>query len=327
MMPTLSAASPTFDFLALGESVVDFISIDRVAHLEEAAHFERFVGGQAANLAMNMARLGNRAAIGTCVGADGFGMLLRQQIAAAGVSTDYIQITTEAPTTLIPVTRTTNGTPKFIVYRGADVQLALTDALLAVASQSKIVHTSAFALSREPARSTILRTMQIARENGHQVSLDPNYHPCVWPDSSNFMRMLQDAYQFVNITKPSLDDCARLFGSGLAPDEYAGRFLRWGAELVAISMGTEGVYLATKDAENYQIIPNQISAVDVTGAGDAFWSGFLTALLDGRSPLDSVRVGQVMAEIKIGMVGPLSNILDREAIFAKAQLIQYQAHF
>ncbi len=316
--------SLAFDFLALGESVVDFISSDPVAQLEQAAHFERFAGGQVANLAMNMAHLGNRAAIGTCVGDDGFGSLLKQRLADSGVNTNYIQISTEAPTTLIPVTQTPNGTPEFLVYRGADAHLYLEDRLLMVTEQSKIVHTSAFALSREPARATILSLLKAARKNGRLVSLDPNYHPRIWPDTADFLKILQDTFRLVNFTKPSMDDCARLFGSGLTPQEYAGRFLQWGVDLVAISMGTEGVYLAEKDRDHYLVIPNQISAVDVTGAGDAFWSGFLTALLDGKSPLDAACVGQVMAEIKIGTVGPLSTILDREAIYIKAQSIQNQ---
>jgi len=322
-MTTIQNPSLKFDFFALGESVIDLISSEIVAHLEEATHFERFTGGQVANLAMNMARLGNRVALGTCLGDDGFGELLRQRIAATNVTTDYIQVSSAVPTTLIPVTRTPSGTPEFVVYRGADALLQAEDHLLEAAAHSKILHTSAFALSRDPARSTILQAMRIARENNNWVSLDPNYHPRIWPDTTNFLEVLRDAFRHVSVTKPSLEDCERLFGTGFEIEYYADRFLQWGAHLVVISQGSKGVYLATRTGEKYQIIPHQVAAVDVTGAGDAFWSGLLTALLDERSALEAVRTGQIVAEIKICTVGPLSQTLDRSAIYAKAQSVEY----
>jgi sugar/nucleoside kinase (ribokinase family) len=323
-MSELSKNTISFDFLALGEAVVDFISKEVVAHLVDASSFERFTGGQVTNLAMNMARLGNRVALGACLGDDGFGELLQQRIAAANICTDYLQITREAPTTLIPVTRTPRGTPEFVICRGADARLQAEDQLLEAAAHTKILHTSAFALSREPARSTILQAMQIARQHGKRVSLDPNYHPRIWPDTPQFLDLLKKAFQYVSVTKPSLDDCVRLLGSGLRPQQYAARFLEWGAELVVISMGSEGVYLASQEGNSYQIIPQEIIPVDVTGAGDAFWSGLLTALLDELPVLDAVRVGQIVAQIKVCTLGPLSESLDRQSIYAQAQAVQYR---
>lgn len=313
-----------FDFLALGEAVVDLISSEAVASLGAATHFERFTGGQVTNLAMNMARLGNRVALAACVGDDSFGQLLRERVAAANVATGCLQVSAEAPTTLIPVTRTPRGTPDFLVYRGADAHLQATELLLAAAAQSRMVHTSAFALSRDPARSTVLAAMRAARASGQQVSLDPNYHPRIWPDVADFAAVLAEAYREVSVTKPSLDDCERLFGAGRPVAAYAERFLAWGAGLVAISMGAEGVYLATAAGERVQIAPQAVQALDVTGAGDAFWSGMLTALLDDHSPLDAVRAGQVVAQIKIQRVGPLSGSLDRAAIYAQMAAVDYR---
>ena len=84
---------------------------------------------------------------------------------------------------------------------------------------------------------------------------------------------------------------------------------------MAITLGSEGVHLATNQGEQHHIAPEPVDVVDVTGAGDAFWSGLLTALLDERSALDAVQVGQAVAAIKIGTMGPLKN-LDRASIFA-----------
>lgn len=317
--------SQAYEFLSLGEALVDLISKDVVGSLGEARNFQRFAGGQVTNLAINMARLGRRAAIAACVGDDGLGQFLQQQINQAGVLTDLIQVADEFPTTVVIVTRQTQ-TPDFIVHRGADSQLRPSPTLSAALAASRIVHTSAFALSRQPARSTILEGLKTAHQMGNLVSLDPNYHPRLGTDTKDFLRILKDVYAFVDVTKPSLDDCARIFGPDLTPAEYAGHFLEWGAKIVILTMGDRGVYLATAEGEHYHVHANKIPVADVTGAGDAFWAGFLIAWLDGLPQLNAALFGQVMAEIKISTVGPLSQYPDLELLSQRAQIVNYVKH-
>jgi fructokinase len=188
---------------------------------------------------------------------------------------------------------------------------------------SRVVHTSAFALSRDPARSTILRALEIARQNDCLVTLDPNYHPYIWPDREDIQDVLIEAYQWVNITKPSLDDCHRLFGPGSSPVAYAERFLDWGAEVVALTMGAQGVLLATADGAPYHIKPSDARVADVTGAGDAFWAGLLVALLDGYLPPEAACFGQIVAETKIGTVGPVSAMPTRASLYQRLETTKH----
>ena len=81
-----------------------------------------------------------------------------------GVQTDLIATDRENPTSVIFVSKTT-GTPDFIPYRYADTKISeaqVPDALLA---QTTIFHTTAFALSKKPARTTILAKAKKAYEN------------------------------------------------------------------------------------------------------------------------------------------------------------------
>jgi len=311
-----------FDFFAIGEALIDFISENIADSLAYTSVFNRFVGGQPANLTMTMALLGNQAAIATCLGQDGFGKYILQQLNLAGVHTEYVQFTTSAPTTLAVNTRHTI-TPSFAIYRGADALLQQDDDQLTAALHSQVVHTSAFALAREPARSVIVRTLRSAHQQGNLVTLDPNYHPNNWPDTPDFVKTLQDVFQYVDVTKPSIEDCARLIGPGLALRHYARTFLGWGAKVVLITQGSNGVFLATSQGDQYHIHANPIQVVDVTGAGDAFWAGFLTACLGGASPLESARFGQVVAEFKLGTLGPIAHLPTRASLSTLAQAVQY----
>ncbi|HSG16647.1 MAG TPA: PfkB family carbohydrate kinase, partial [Anaerolineae bacterium] len=267
--------------------------------------------------------LGKRTAVAACVGEDGFGHYLYKQLEACDVATDFIQFTSQAPTSMAIITRHA-GTADFAIARGADAYLQTNMSLEKAAAKSRIVHTSAFGLSREPARGAILEALKIAHEAGSFVSLDPNYHPKIWPDTPEFLAILQAAYQFVEATKPSLDDCVRLFGADHEPAYYAQRFLDWGCQIVVLTLGAQGILLATASGELYEFTGNPIPVVDATGAGDAFWAGFLNTLLDGSSIVDAARLGQVLAEIKLGTVGPLKKLPLNDDLLERAASIQYR---
>ncbi len=300
----MTSADQSLTFLMLGEAVVDLISTGIVTSLEDANSFQRFPGGEVANLSMNLARLGHSTALGACVGADGFGRYLKNQLKRAGVNAAYLQTSSAAPTTLISVTRHTE-TPDFIIYRGADRLFQLTAELQAAVSRCHAVHTSAGSLANDPCRSAIVSLLDIASRQGKLISLDPNYHPRIWPDRSDFLAFLKDLYSLITVTKPSLDDSQRIFGPDLLPREHLEAFLDLGPEVVLLTMGRQGVLIGTSAGEYYQLQANPISAVDVTGAGDAFWSGFLSGYISGASPLEAAQLGQVIAEYKIGRMGPI----------------------
>jgi len=295
-------------FLMVGECVVDLISTEDVDSLKKAKHFGQFAGGEVSNLAVNLSRLGYKTSLGTCIGNDGFGAFLQGHLSQAGVCLDHLQISDRAATTLIPIARNT-GTPDFIVYRGADQYLTPTESLLSAARDSKFIHTSAFALSRDPCRETIKDILKANQDQGKIISLDPNYHPGIWPDVKDFLSILQDFFKYITVTKPSLDDSTRIFGPGLKPVQYLEKFLNLGPEIVVLTMGSEGSFLGTTQGDMVHIQPNPTPVVDITGAGDAFLSGLLAGLHEGYPALTAARLGQVVAEYKIGFIGPVQEHL------------------
>jgi len=305
-------------FLMLGECVVDLISTEIVDSLEKAKQFEPFAGGEVSNLASNLSRLGYQTSLGACIGQDSFGAFLQDHLTQAGVNLEHLQISDQEATTLIPVARQ-SGTPDFIIYRGADQYLTPTDNLLSLANEYQFIHTSAFALSRDPCRSTIVDILKANQGQGKILSLDPNYHPDIWPDLPNFLSTLQDLFQYFTVTKPSLDDSSRIFGPGFKPVQYLEKFLDLGPEIVVLTMGSEGSLLGTAQGDMIHIQPNPIPVVDITGAGDAYWSGFLAGLFEGYPVLTAARLGQVIAEFKIGFIGQIQEYLPLQMYLNQAE--------
>lgn len=67
------------------------------------------------------------------------------------------------------------GTPDFITYRETDFQInpsQIPDELL---EKAKIFHTACFALSKNPGRTTILKSAKKAKALGLQTSIDINF--------------------------------------------------------------------------------------------------------------------------------------------------------
>jgi sugar/nucleoside kinase (ribokinase family) len=143
--------SGDLDLLAVGEAVVDLISVEETDSLRDARTFRLHVGGSPANVARTVSRLGGRAALVARVGDDPFGHLLRAELEGTGVLCDHLVLDPDARTTVIFVSHT-RGTPDFLAYRDADFRLAPEQVTEEAIGRARVVHVSAFALSRSPAR-------------------------------------------------------------------------------------------------------------------------------------------------------------------------------
>ena len=66
-----------------------------------------------------------------------------------------------------------------------------------------------------------------------------------------------------------------------------------------------------------EYIPTRpVKVLDATGAGDAFWAGFLVALLDRHPLRDCVLIGREIVERKLATVGTLPDSIDREQLYS-----------
>ena len=110
------------DFLAIGETLVDFISTEPSEGLRDASTFRRHLGGSPANIAVNMTKLGNKAAVISKMGIGAFGQFLKGELQYHGVKTDYLIMDHRVHTSVIFVSQT-SGTPDFEPFRDGDFKL------------------------------------------------------------------------------------------------------------------------------------------------------------------------------------------------------------
>ena len=304
-----------YALLSVGELLIDFISTEKTESLLQATHFQRFQGGSPANMASNMAKLGGNVALVSAVGNDNLGVFLTTEIAKSGLNTGHLIIAESEPTSIVVVSRTT-GTPDFLAYRTADKMIFpehLPDSLLA---DSAIFHTTCFALSQEPAQSTIVDAAKRAFDVGCQISIDCNYAPSIWPDREQAWQVITNYVRNNAFVKLSNDDAERLYGKVIENEQVIADFHKKGASLVCLTLGGDGSIISFNGGNNSIRLYNKpIEVLDATGAGDAFWSGFLTAYLDGHDIPICGKAGSNMAALKLTTVGPLPPVVDKGILY------------
>lgn len=305
--------SRKYTLLAVGELLADFIGSQICDSLYDTRSFNRFHGGSPANLALNMKMLGFNTAVVSCIGNDNLGKYVLDQIEKTGVDISHVHTDPDEPSSMVLVSRTT-GTPDFIPYRGADKMLLeayLPDSLL---SNTSIFHTTCWPLSKNPSQKTVLDAAKRAKKNKCILSLDLNYAHRVWPNLVEAHTVIKEYISNGALVKLSEDDAERFFGE-MPEDQIFETLKMWGATLICYTMGAKGSRVINAEGDWFYAA-QAVDVKDATGAGDAFWSGFLAAYVDGHSPQACTKAGVNMAATKLQHVGPLQKPIDKNSIYS-----------
>jgi sugar/nucleoside kinase (ribokinase family) len=300
-----------YALVSVGETLGDILGTELSESLADTRFFERFQGGSPANLALNMNKLGLNTALVSCLGNDNLGKYLFSELQKTGTDLSYVCYHETEPSSIVLVSRT-QGSPDFIPYRGADCMLEpphIPDTLLA---ETEILHTTTWPLSRKPAQNTVLDAAKRAVALECKLSIDLNYAYKVWPNKTEAHDVIKTYLSYGALIKLSEDDAERFFGE-IGEAALFDCLFSWGAQLICFTKGSKGAVISTADGR-WEQSPKAIEVIDATGAGDAFWSGFLTAYLHGLSPGSCAEAGSKMAAIKLQTLGPIDRLVGIEEI-------------
>ena len=300
----------TIDIISVGEVLIDFIGHEVNTPIKKARDYHRYLGGSPTNVAVNAARLGLKSVLVATCGHEGLGDYIIRKLKKYDVITTHIRKSDTEPTSVIFVSKST-GTPDFIPYREADCQIIPSQVPDDLLKKAKIFHTTCFALSKNPARTTILESAKKAKALGLQTSIDINFSERIWPNRIEAQQVLKNYLSNDPLVKVSEDDCLRLFGETKTENFIFDYFHTLGASTVCLTKGKDGVKLSdtTHGLFFQEAIPIK-EIKDTTGDGDAFWTGFLYAKLNNKSIVESITIAQKLASIKLQNIGRLPDNID-----------------
>jgi fructokinase len=304
----------SIDIISIGEVLIDFIGHEVNTSINRTKDYHRFLGGSPTNVAVNASRLGLNAVLVASCGQDGLGDYVVRKLKSNNVNTSQIRKSESAPTSVIFVSKSTE-TPDFIPYRQADCEIFETQLPDEIIADAKIFHTTCFALSKNPARQTILNRAKKAKELGLKLSIDINFSERIWPNRAEAKQVLKEYLANDPLVKLSEDDCYRLFSEVKSEDYIFEYFHNLGATTICLTKGKNGVVVSDLNQGLFFQKAIHIDEIkDTTGAGDAFWTGFLYAQIEGKNLNESITIAQKLATIKLQNVGRLPDNINIKSI-------------
>ncbi|KAJ52603.1 2-dehydro-3-deoxygluconokinase [Clostridium tetanomorphum] len=271
------------EVLTFGETMIVFTP-ESNGPLRYVNSFNKSIGGADSNVAIALARLGHKSAWFSKLGNDEFGRYIQSTIRGEGVDVSKLKFTNEASTGLLFKERFSSENPNVYYYRkdSAASKLAVDDLDLEYITQAKIIHITGItpALS-ESARDVVFKVLNIAKENKITISFDPNIRLKLWT-LEEARPVLLDIAKMSDIVLPGISEGEMLLGTS-DEKEIANKFIDMGSKVVAVKLGAQGCYVATKDKAIYVKGYSIENPVDTVGAGDGFAAGFLSGILKNLS--------------------------------------------
>lgn len=257
--------------LSVGEMVIDFLPGS------EDASYIRKAGGAPANVAIAAARQGCAADFCGMMGNDDFGRFLYQTLVDNGVNPIVKELTDKAITTMAFVTLDEQGDRSFTFARkpGADMFLNRSHVTDEALDNATVVHAGSCSLSAGDAVDATIYALSEGHNRGKLVSFDVNYRNLMWhDDQSACATAVMDILPYVDFLKISDEEADMIGGEENIPALMREKNIT----LVIETLGSKGAR-AYWNGQILDIPTLKANCVDTCGAGDAFWGGFLTALI------------------------------------------------
>ena len=267
--------------VALGIAVMDIIAapVDRTLFERDKTPIECILlapGGDAANQAADLARLGRRVALCCRLGDDMLGRQFAAVMKSHGVDLTHAAVSVESITSVAIALVSADGQRSILHRRGNNYDFCKDDVnMKAIASASVLSVGSLYGCPKleEDGLEAIL---EHAKRHGLMTFAD-----MASDKKGQKLDGLRPFLPYIDWFMPSEIESAYLT-DGLGCAEAAQVFLDMGAKNVVIKRGARGVYAHCRDFIGC-VSAFQIDACDTTGSGDAFCAGLIHSLLKGKS--------------------------------------------
>lgn len=268
-----------YDVAAMGELLIDFAMNGQSEQGNNC--FEACPGGAPCNVLAMLGKLGRKTAFLGKVGEDQFGKLLKETIEEVGVDTTGLRMDQEILTTLAFVHTFPDGDRDFSFYRkpGADMMLREDEVDYDVIRQAKIFHFGTLSMTDEPVRSATKKALEVAKEAGCLISLDPNLRPPLWKSLDEAKKMMEYGFRYCDILK--ISDNEIQFVSGKEDYDEGIQYLqeKYHIPLIFLTMGKDGSRAYYKGMR-VEKAGYRVDTVETTGAGDTFCGSALNGVLE-----------------------------------------------
>jgi sugar/nucleoside kinase (ribokinase family) len=305
----------TFDMIAIGDTTQDIflgmsdasvqcdldgthckISFDYADKIAVDTKTDVPAVGNAANHAIGIARQDLRAALYTMVGDDVQGHLAHDVLHDEGVDTEYVQFDPKAGTNFSAVINFKGERTIFVYHEPRDYrlpQLQSTDWLYLTSASGEGVKKL-----HEQVLSWLIENPEV------KLSFNPGTHQMKLGQETLKPLLARTRVLFLN-----REEAARVLGTeNLDPKELIREYHKLGVATMVLTDGPKGAYASDgKTIWSLGIFAGPV--VERTGCGDAFGSGFMGALIAGKTIGEAMLRGNANSTSVLQFIGAREGLL------------------
>lgn len=303
----------TLDVVCVGAAIVDvpLQPVSRNIFDSESYPLEQIsmtIGGDAINESTIISRLGSKVGLLSLVGNDAVGDYIIRHCDTEGIDHTGVRRVDGIDTSINVALVTADGERTFVTNRNGSLwKLCGDDIDLSLVPRGRILSMASFFNSPRLDNDAIVKIFKVAKEAGMLVVAD-----MIKPRLGETFDDIAEALSYVDYFFPNNDEASTMTGEKTV-EGVADKILSYGVKHVVIKIGKQGAFIKGVGCDA-MIVPaiQGVTAVDTTGAGDNFASGFITGLLEGKGPRECCEYGNVAASIAIQSIGATTGITSRE---------------
>lgn len=292
------------DIIPVGRIAIDFNPTDMNRPLSQSEHFNKYLGGSPANIAVGMARLGRKVGFLGKISDDAFGDFVEGYFRNEGIDVSHVSRCQHGENLGLTFTEILSPTQSSILmYREgvADLMLHPDDVDEAYIASSRSLLISGTSLCTSPTREAALKALTFALRHQVTVIFDADYRAYTWKNKDEialYTSLVAEKSDIILGSREEFDLMERLLGLDGTDQTSARYWLQKGAKLLVIKHGKEGSMAYTAD-ETWRVRPFPVAALKGFGGGDGYASACLHGLMTGHSLQDALEMGSASAAMLV----------------------------
>jgi len=250
-------------------------------------------GGKGANQAVAAARADREVVFIAQVGNDMFGRQAIESFVREGINVDYVYRDKDAPSGIALIFVGADGENSIAVASGANSRLTPAD----VQAAKDVISSAAILLMQ---LEIPMEIVQVAAEIASKAEVRVILNPApAQPLSNNLLK-------YISVLTPNETETELVTGIKIKKKSdmstAAKALLSKGVEAVLITLGAQGVYVATSKVR--ELVPAfKVEAIDTTAAGDVFNGALAVALSENKTIIEAAKFANAAAALSVTKLG------------------------
>jgi ribokinase len=255
-------------------------------------------GGKGANQAVMAAHCGAEVHFIGKLGKDVFGQAIADNFVKVGINSQFVE-TSQTPNGVAHIWVDGNGENRIIIIPGANHEIEITKAVEAINS---IKDLAVVVAQCEIKQEVTLAAFKAAKARGCVTILNP----------APYQEISAELLALCDWIIPNETEFRELHGELPTSDDVLKKF-RPGKNSI-VTLGSQGAVYISADGQLTKVGAPKVTAVDTTGAGDAFVGTFAFSLASGKDPITAMTLGIKVASLSVTRKGAQSSYPDQAEI-------------